>query len=53
MYKSAKEFDLEFARLFEKARRWHESGSEAYGRTLLLQVLYRFYSCRTAHSIKD
>ncbi|KAF8174741.1 RSC complex protein [Pholiota molesta] len=41
MYKSAKEFDLEFARLFEKARRWHESGSEAYGRTLLLQRLYQ------------
>lgn len=38
MYKSSKEFDLEFAKLFEKARRVHEAGSEAYGRALLLQV---------------
>ncbi|KAF9482362.1 hypothetical protein BDN70DRAFT_436154 [Pholiota conissans] len=47
MYKSSKEFDLEFARLFEKARRWHESGSEAYGRTLLLQVC-RLYQAITS-----
>jgi len=26
------------AQLFEKARRWHEAGGEAYGRILLLQV---------------
>lgn len=39
MYKSSKEFDFEFARLFEKARRWHEPGSEAYSRALLLQVM--------------
>ncbi|KIM39044.1 hypothetical protein M413DRAFT_447403 [Hebeloma cylindrosporum] len=41
MYKSSKDFDLEMARLFEKARRWHEPGSEAYGRALLLQRLYQ------------
>jgi chromatin structure-remodeling complex subunit RSC1/2 len=40
MYKSSKDFDLEMARLFEKARRYHEPGSEAYGRALLLQVSY-------------
>ena len=27
--------------LFEKARKWHEPGSEAYGRVLLLQVSTR------------
>ena len=26
------------ARIFEKARRWHDAGTEAYGMTLLLQV---------------
>ncbi|KAF8972536.1 RSC complex protein [Flammula alnicola] len=41
MYKSSKEFDLDMVRLFEKARRWHEPGTEAYGRTLLLQRLYQ------------
>ena len=40
MYKSSKDFDLEMARLFEKARRYHEPGSEPYGRALLLQVSY-------------
>ncbi|PPQ69200.1 hypothetical protein CVT26_003640 [Gymnopilus dilepis] len=40
MYKTAKDFDLDMARLFEKARRWHDPGTEAYGRTLLLQRLY-------------
>jgi uncharacterized membrane protein YhaH (DUF805 family) len=25
-------------RIFEKARRWHDTGTEAYGTTLLLQV---------------
>ncbi|KAF8628527.1 hypothetical protein AX15_003840 [Amanita polypyramis BW_CC] len=37
----AKEFDKEMARLFEKARRWHEPTSEAYGRVILLQRLYQ------------
>ncbi|KAF8907675.1 hypothetical protein CPB84DRAFT_1674763 [Gymnopilus junonius] len=41
MYKSAKDFDLDMARLFEKARRWHDPATEAYGRTLLLQRLYQ------------
>ncbi|KAF8168499.1 hypothetical protein B0H34DRAFT_779785 [Crassisporium funariophilum] len=40
-YKSAKDFDIDMARIFEKARRWHDPGSEAYGRTLLLQRLYQ------------
>ena len=29
---------MDMSRLFEKARRWHEPGTEAYGRALLLQV---------------
>ncbi|KDR68767.1 hypothetical protein GALMADRAFT_256616 [Galerina marginata CBS 339.88] len=41
MYKAAKEFDLDMAQLFEKARRWHDPGTEAYGRALLLQRLYQ------------
>uniref|UniRef100_A0A8H7Y6I3 Uncharacterized protein n=1 Tax=Psilocybe cubensis TaxID=181762 RepID=A0A8H7Y6I3_PSICU len=41
LYKSAKDFDHDMARLFEKARRWHDPGTEAYGRTLLLQRLYQ------------
>lgn len=40
-FRDAKEFDKEMARLFEKARRWHEPTSEAYGRVLLLQRLYQ------------
>ncbi|KAI0063253.1 hypothetical protein BV25DRAFT_1802548 [Artomyces pyxidatus] len=34
-------FDKEMAQLFEKARRWHEPGSDAYGHVLLLQRLYQ------------
>lgn len=30
------------ARIFEKARRWHDPGTEAYGMTLLLQVTPHF-----------
>lgn len=37
-YASSKEFDKDMERLFEKCRRWHEQGSEQYGRVLLLQV---------------
>ena len=37
-YVSNQAFDKEMAQLFEKARRWHEAGGEAYGRILLLQV---------------
>lgn len=48
MYKSSKEFDLEFGKLFEKARRVHEAGSEAYGRALLLQVKPFCHSASTA-----
>ncbi|KAJ2912411.1 hypothetical protein MD484_g8004, partial [Candolleomyces efflorescens] len=40
-YSSAKEFDLDMARLFEKGRRWHEAQSEPYSRILLLQRLYQ------------
>ncbi|PPQ63542.1 hypothetical protein CVT24_004772 [Panaeolus cyanescens] len=41
MYKSSKEFDMDMARIFERARRWHEPGTESYGRCLLLQRLYQ------------
>ncbi|KAM6497751.1 hypothetical protein JOM56_005699 [Amanita muscaria] len=37
---SAKEFDQEMARLFEKARGWNEPTSDLYGRVLMLQRLY-------------
>ncbi|KAI0307427.1 hypothetical protein B0F90DRAFT_1673495 [Multifurca ochricompacta] len=40
-YGSNKAFDKEIAQLFEKARRWHEPGSDAYGHVLLLQRLYQ------------
>ncbi|EGN94159.1 hypothetical protein SERLA73DRAFT_96993 [Serpula lacrymans var. lacrymans S7.3] len=40
-YESSKDFDCDMARLFEKARRWHEPCSEPYGRVLLLQRLYQ------------
>ncbi|RDB21230.1 Chromatin structure-remodeling complex subunit rsc1 [Hypsizygus marmoreus] len=40
-YNSSKEFDMEMARLFEKARRWHKPGTEPYGSVLLLQRLYQ------------
>ncbi|KAH9060710.1 hypothetical protein EDB87DRAFT_1613452 [Lactarius vividus] len=40
-YASNKAFDKEVAQLFEKARRWHEPGSDAYGHVLLLQRLYQ------------
>ncbi|KAF4584606.1 hypothetical protein EYR38_001835 [Pleurotus pulmonarius] len=39
-YASSKEFDMDMAKLFEKARRWHGPTSEPYGRVLLLQRLY-------------
>ncbi|KAF9042166.1 hypothetical protein BJ165DRAFT_1415950 [Panaeolus papilionaceus] len=41
MYKSSKEFDMDMARIFERARRWHEPSTENYGRCLLLQRLYQ------------
>ncbi|KAH7909756.1 hypothetical protein BJ138DRAFT_1154503 [Hygrophoropsis aurantiaca] len=40
-YETSKDFDLDMARLFEKARRWHEPRTEPYGRVLLLQRLYQ------------
>ncbi|KAG5644138.1 hypothetical protein DXG03_009085 [Asterophora parasitica] len=40
-YQSSREFDLDMARLFEKARRWHRPSTEPYGRVLLLQRLYQ------------
>ncbi|KAF9235837.1 hypothetical protein BU15DRAFT_77561 [Melanogaster broomeanus] len=40
-YETSKDFDLDMARLFEKARRWYEPGTEPYGRVLLLQRLYQ------------
>ena len=39
-YPSSKEFDMDFARLFEKGRRWYEVGTDKYGDILLLQVIY-------------
>ncbi|KAG8709485.1 hypothetical protein FRC09_000641 [Ceratobasidium sp. 395] len=38
-YSSPKEFDIDMARLFEKARKWHEEGTYSYGRVLVLQRL--------------
>ncbi|KAF5376880.1 hypothetical protein D9615_007241 [Tricholomella constricta] len=40
-YQISKEFDVDMARLFEKARRWHKPSTEPYGRVLLLQRLYQ------------
>ncbi|KLO08183.1 hypothetical protein SCHPADRAFT_1001127 [Schizopora paradoxa] len=40
-YQTPREFELDMARLFEKARRWYEIGSEQYGNILLLQRLYQ------------
>ncbi|EJD04577.1 uncharacterized protein FOMMEDRAFT_167736 [Fomitiporia mediterranea MF3/22] len=40
-YASSKEFDVDMIRLFEKARRWHDIGSDQYGDVLLLQRLYQ------------
>ncbi|KAJ8518925.1 hypothetical protein ONZ45_g4070 [Pleurotus djamor] len=40
-YATSKDFDMDMVRLFEKARRWHESGTEPYGRVLILQRLYQ------------
>ncbi|KAI0294782.1 hypothetical protein BC826DRAFT_909647 [Russula brevipes] len=40
-YASNKAFDKEIAQLFEKGRRWHEPGGDAYGHVLLLQRLYQ------------
>jgi chromatin structure-remodeling complex subunit RSC1/2 len=37
-YPTAQQFDRDLTRLFERARRWHAAGSEAYGRCILLQV---------------
>ncbi|KAF8588485.1 hypothetical protein K439DRAFT_1384573 [Ramaria rubella] len=33
-------FDQDMGRLFERARRWHTAGTEAYGLCILLQRLY-------------
>ncbi|KAF8878456.1 hypothetical protein BD779DRAFT_1554735 [Infundibulicybe gibba] len=40
-YPDTKAFDRDMARLFEKARRWHKSSSDAYGKVLHLQRLYQ------------
>ncbi|KAL5518380.1 hypothetical protein ACEPAH_62 [Sanghuangporus vaninii] len=40
-YASCKEFDLDMIRLFEKGRRWYDTGSDQYGDVLLLQRLYQ------------
>ncbi|ODO05892.1 hypothetical protein I350_04953 [Cryptococcus amylolentus CBS 6273] len=39
-YLTLKDFDMDMARLFEKARRWYHDGSPEYGQTLVLQRLY-------------
>ncbi|KAN0121428.1 hypothetical protein V8E52_003324, partial [Russula decolorans] len=49
-YASNKAFDKEIAQLFEKARRWHELGSDAYGHVLLLQRLYQALTSPTPPS---
>ena len=46
-YATSKEFDMDMTCLFEKARRYHEPITEAYGHVLLLQVsLDRFPTWR-------
>ncbi|KAF9007885.1 hypothetical protein BDQ17DRAFT_1455107 [Cyathus striatus] len=40
-YTSAKEFDVDMARLFLKGRRWYDPATESYGHVLLLQRLYQ------------
>ncbi|KZV81764.1 hypothetical protein EXIGLDRAFT_685606, partial [Exidia glandulosa HHB12029] len=40
-YASAKDFDRDMARLFEKARRWHEDDPTQYGKLLVCQRLYQ------------
>ncbi|KIK92078.1 hypothetical protein PAXRUDRAFT_830304 [Paxillus rubicundulus Ve08.2h10] len=49
-YKTSKDFDLDMARLFEKARRWYEPCTEPYGRVLLLQRLYQALTSPSAPS---
>ncbi|KAG8697002.1 hypothetical protein FRC09_008125, partial [Ceratobasidium sp. 395] len=44
-YLSPKEFDVDMARLFEKARKWHEEGTYSYGRVLVLQCLWQGLTC--------
>ncbi|KAG8766946.1 hypothetical protein FRC12_006556 [Ceratobasidium sp. 428] len=44
-YSSPKEFDMDMARLFEKARKWHEEGTYSYGRVLVLQCLWQSLTC--------
>ncbi|KAG8759401.1 hypothetical protein FRC12_009764 [Ceratobasidium sp. 428] len=44
-YLSPKEFDMDMARLFEKARKWHEEGTYSYGRVLVLQCLWHSLTC--------
>ncbi|OJA10610.1 hypothetical protein AZE42_09931 [Rhizopogon vesiculosus] len=46
-YESSKDFDLDMARLFEKARRWHTPCTEQYGRVLVLQRLYQAITSST------
>ncbi|KAI0034332.1 hypothetical protein K488DRAFT_9522, partial [Vararia minispora EC-137] len=40
-FESNNMFDHEMMRLFEKCRRWHDPGGDAYGSVLLLQRLYQ------------
>lgn len=46
-YLSSKTFDMDFAKLFLKGRRYYDAGSDNYGRVLLLQ---RFYQALTSNS---
>jgi len=39
-YRNLRDLDIDMFRLFEKARRFHPEGSEAYGKVLVLQRLY-------------
>lgn len=37
-YANSKDFDKDMIRLFEKARRWYDMGTDEYGDVVLLQV---------------
>lgn len=48
-YTTARDFDQDLSRLFERARRWHVAGTENYGHSILLQVCRYFLIYCFAH----
>ncbi|KIY45249.1 hypothetical protein FISHEDRAFT_49602 [Fistulina hepatica ATCC 64428] len=40
-YHNSQEFDVDMVSLFQRARRWHRTTPDAYGRVILLQRLYQ------------